>query len=422
VQPASTISVYSKYWHRRASVWIILNVGVAIGGVLAARGLGTLTQVALARLMGVADFGVYTICYTLLGPVVMVASFGLDTWLLRQGTGAQTLDTTISQVFLIRFVATGGLMALAVTVVLVSSQTNTVVPVILAALGLTFELLLTTAYTALRVQMRNRAAACVQVVVAGLGLALIWMFWSQQAPLLVATGYRLVAAGVGVGLVIWLLWRSLRLMYWRLGEFVIIVRQAFPYFASDLLATVALKADLTLVALLLGAVGAGIYSPALTIVNTTFLVPMVAWQVLLPTISQYTPGTRAFRAIVGGALLGSVLYGLVWLLVLGWGADVIIRLVFHVEYMEAAPLLRVMSLIPLLKSINFCSAMLMVARDKQVLRTKLLAVSAIINVVANLICIPLFGLTGAAWINLWTEALLLVCYGYGAWMAVKQTS
>lgn len=422
MQPASTISVYSKYWHRRASVWIILNVGVAIGGVLAARGLGTLTQVALARLMGVADFGVYTICYTLLGPVVMVASFGLDTWLLRQGTGAQTLDTTISQVFLIRFVATGGLMALAVTVVLVSSQTNTVVPVILAALGLTFELLLTTAYTALRVQMRNRAAACVQVVVAGLGLALIWMFWSQQAPLLVATGYRLVAAGVGVGLVIWLLWRSLRLMYWRLGEFVIIVRQAFPYFASDLLATVALKADLTLVALLLGAVGAGIYSPALTIVNTTFLVPMVAWQVLLPTISQYTPGTRAFRAIVGGALLGSVLYGLVWLLVLGWGADVIIRLVFHVEYMEAAPLLRVMSLIPLLKSINFCSAMLMVARDKQVLRTKLLAVSAIINVVANLICIPLFGLTGAAWINLWTEALLLVCYGYGAWMAVKQTS
>ncbi len=396
-----------------------MSVGIAVTGVLLARLLGSVTQIVLARLLGVANFGLYTTLYTLLGPVIVITSLGLDTWLLRQGGSASTLDTTINQVFSLRLLTTGGLMLVVALVMALSGQTGLALPTGLAALALTGEMLLTTAQTALRAQIRNPAAAVLQVAAPGLTILLIWFFWSTQTPLLAATGYRLLGDSVGLALLFWFMRHSLSFVCWQPAQLLDMVKQARPYFAADLLASVALRADLTLVALLIGAVGAGIYSPALTIVNTTFLMPAVVYQVLLPVLSRQESGSRSFRSIMGLVLGASLLYGLLWAIALRWSSGLIIDLIFHAQYREAAPLLQIMSLIPLLKSLNFCWAMLMVVRDRQVLRTQLLAVGAVFNVVANLACIPLFGLTGAAWVNLATEVVLLVCYSVGAWISLR---
>jgi len=401
---------------------LAINVIVAIVGVLLARLLGSLTQVALARLMNLSDFGMYTTLYSLLGPVVMITSMGLDTWLLRQGGSPEDLESVISQVFMLRFLATGALMVVAIVVLLVSGKTSLELPIIFAALGLTFELLLTTAHTALRAQNRSRAAALLQVVVPGLTIVLTLALWNIYTPLLTATGYRLLADAFGVGLLLWLLRLSFQRLRWTPRRLWGMIGQARAYFAADLLSSVALKADLTMVAFMIGAVGAGIYSPTLLIINTTFLVPAVAWQVLLPVISAQQPSSRGFRWTVGLAVAGSVLYGLFWAAAFWWGSGLIIDLVLRAQYREAVPLLQIMCLIPLFKSLNFCSAMVMVARDDQVLRTKLLAVGSVVNVVANAIFIPLFGLAGAAWVNLATEIILLIAYSGGAWVSLRRSA
>lgn len=41
---------------------VMFSVGVAVGGVVVARLLGSVVQIMLARWMGVADFGLYTPC------------------------------------------------------------------------------------------------------------------------------------------------------------------------------------------------------------------------------------------------------------------------------------------------------------------------------------------------------------------------
>jgi O-antigen/teichoic acid export membrane protein len=417
----SPVAIFRKNWRTHASTGLAINVIVAIAGVLLARLLGSLTQVALARLMSLSDFGMYTTLYTLLGPVIMITSLGLDTWLLRQGGSADDLDAVIDQVFVLRFLATGALMIVAIVVLLVSGKTSLELPIIFAALGLTCELLHTTAHTALRAQNRSRAAALLQVIVPGLTIVLTLVFWNAYAPLITATGYRLLADAIGIGLLLWLLRLSFRRLHWTPRRLWAMIRQARAYFAADLLSSVALKADLTMVAFMIGAVGAGIYSPALLIINTTFLVPAVAWQVLLPVISRQAPSSRGFRWTVGLALAGSLLYGLIWAAAFWWGSGLIIELVLRAQYRDAVPLLQIMCLIPLFKSLNFCSAMVMVARDDQVLRTKLLAFGAAVNVVANAICIPLYGLAGAAWVNLVTEIILLLAYSGGAWISLRRS-
>ena len=405
---------------RHTSATVVLNVGVALVGVMVARLLATGTHIVLARQMGVADYGMYTTLYTLLGYTVVFTGLGLDTWLLHQGGRPATLDDSISQVFSLRLFATGGLMAAAVAVLVASGQSSAAQPLVLAALGLTCELLLTTGNSALRAQVRNRGAALLQVVVAALFLGLVGLMWNQQAPLLSATLYRLVADVAGVVVLVALLRRNLHLTMWTWSRFARLIRQARAFFAADLLATVALKADLTLVALLIGAVGTGIYSPALTIINTTFIIPSVAWQVLLPVLSAQQVGSRMYRRIVAGALAGSLLYGVIWALILGPNAALVIDLVLEAEYRATVPLLQIMSFIPLLKSLNFCWAMMMVANGDQALRTKFLAGGAAINVLANLVSIPLLGLVGAAWVNLATEIVLLAGYSYGAFLSLRR--
>lgn len=400
---------------------IALDVVIAVGGVTLARLLGSLTQVVLARRLGLDDFGSYTTFYTLLGPVIMVASMGLDTWLLREGGRRSDLDDTIGQVFSLRLLTTGVLMVLAVGALAATGRTSLSLPVAFAALGLTAELLLTTAHTALRAQVRNVAASLLQMLVAALTIGLIMVAWNPGLPLLSATGFRLLADAFGLAIMLWLLGRSLRHIGFRAARLWSMVYSARHFFATDVLSNIALKADLILVALVIGPLAAGVYSPALTIVNTTFVVPMVAWQVLLPIVSRMEPGSPQLRRTLGLAVAGSVAYGVLWLLVLSWGAEPLIDAIFRPEYRDAAPLLRIMALIPLLKSLNFCSAMLMVARDRQVLRNRLLAIGAVFNVVANLAGIPIFGLHGAAWINLATETVLLIGYGYGAWRSLRAT-
>jgi O-antigen/teichoic acid export membrane protein len=420
MRSASPVSALSfRRLRRHMTTGVMVHAGVAVAGVILARLLTSLTQIALARLMGVAAFGAYTSVYTLLGPVVMIASLGLDTWLLRQSGAGAAFERYISEVFSLRLLMVVALMLVGVPAVLVSGDPAITLPItVLAAFGLICELLLTTAYTVLRAQIRNYTAALLQVIVASLLILLLWLFWDARAPLLVATGYRLLAGLVGAALMAWLLRHNLRLV-WQPRDLLQMVKQARVYFASDLLANVTAKCDLTLVALLMGAVATGIYSPALTIINTTFLIPTVLWQVFLPVLARQEPGSRGFHWTMSVHLAGNLLYGLFWSGVLFAWAAPIVQLLYGAQFGDAVPLLRIMSLIPLLKSINFCTAIYMVVRDRQGLRAVLLAIGAVVNAAGNLIAIPLFGLTGAAWVNLGTEAIVFLCYGYGCWVAMR---
>lgn len=407
---------------RRDHLRLLWNVGISVGGVVLARFLGAVTQIVLSRQLGVDGFGLYTALYTLLGVVVIFSSFGFDTWLLRQTSLVESPDRLINDVFSLRLYATLLLMGVGIGFILITKQPGmTLTLSALTAITLTLELLLTTAQTALRAQIKNNLATIIQVVVAALFIAALLLSHGADKDILWCQIYRLGAALLGVLLVILLMRDRLRLTC-SLRRFVQIVVSARTYFFSDILANIALKADLTFVTLMIGSLASAIYSPALTIINTTFIVPSVVAQVVLPILSRPALARKRFLIILIGFLLGSALYGIFWFVALEYGSPWIITTIWGDEYRQAIPLLQIMSLIPLMKSLNFCWVTIMVAYDRQWLRTKLQAFGSIANMAGNLIWIPIFGLVGAAWVNLGTEVILLLCYGYGAYSAYRKAN
>jgi O-antigen/teichoic acid export membrane protein len=400
---------------------MVFSIAFAVVGMIGARALTSLMQIVLARRMDVTTFGTFTATYALLSPLAMAAGLGLDTWLLRQGGNPRGLTQAIGQVLVVRLLSLVVLVGLVGAGLALAGWPPLAWPIVLAALGLGCEFFVMTGVAALRAQMRNQSATLIQVIVAGLGLWLVWQFWRGDVPLLAATGYRLLAAVSGVVALLVLLRVSLQRQAWVPHHLRAIIRQSRAFFAADLLANVVMRADLVLVSLLIGAVGAGIYSPALTIINASFLVPNAVWYVVVPLAARQRNDRRALVRLLRWLLAASVLFGISCALLFTFGAEPLITLLFGAQYRSAVPLLQIMAFIPLLKSFNFCWVLTMVVYDAQSLRARLLAGSTIFNVVANLLVIPAIGVAGAAWVNFLTEVVLMLCYSYGTWRTLYQS-
>jgi O-antigen/teichoic acid export membrane protein len=171
--------------------------------------------------------------------------------------------------------------------------------------------------------------------------------------------------------------------------------------------------------LLIGAIGAGIYSPALTVINTTFLVPTAVWYVVVPLAARQRAHRASFLRLLLLLLAASVLFGMICALVFAIGAVPLIAFVFGPQYRAAVPLLQIMAVVPLLKSVNFCWALVLVVHDAQRARARVLAASTAFNIVVNVLALPVFGVVGAAWVNVASETLLVGGYGYMAWRTLR---
>jgi len=77
----------------------------------------------------------------------------------------------------------------------------------------------------------------------------------------------------------------------------------------------------------------------------------------------------------------------------------------------AAAALAVLATFGLLRFFNFPGGMLMAAAEMQKRRVKIQGAAAVLNIAANFILIPRYGLFGAAWATVGTELFIFACYG-----------
>lgn len=392
---------------------LLTSIGALFSGTAVARVLSAIVFFLIARQLGPDNFGLYISSISLVKLWSVLFSLGLDSWLLRNGHhDNKPLSVTSGACLGLKF-SLGGLWVTGF-VIIAPFLKQTIFPseiVILAALSIWFEELANVAWSTFKASLHNRITAGLIIVSQSLILLLVYILVRLNVDSVQMYLFaRLVASLVSMGASIFFV---LHFVGFRLdfGEMNFVLRDIASFAASNGLAVIYERADITIIGIFLGKTAAGLYGPAVSLMTTLFLIPHAIYEVMLAWMSQMymqNPGSiprRAFQLVLASTILGIGLS--VGMLLM---AHPLVQFIYGPEYTLSANLLVILSTILLLKSISFALASVITAVGWQGKRVIVQAVTALINIGLNVLFIKTFGLTGVAYIYIVSESVLMLGY------------
>jgi O-antigen/teichoic acid export membrane protein len=276
--------------------------------------------------------------------------------------------------------------------------------------------LVTSALTAFKMVLRNKISALYEAT-----LNLSWLVTTvllvsfsarELVDFLVARSLLLFLGASGSMFLAWYFFKG------RPDRTTILeaLKQSPAYAASEFLVLLFMRMDVLIVALMLGQFEAGIYSPAVGIINILLLVPVALYQVVLPALSRLfsTDVRQAWQASrrYGGLFLG---IGAILSIGIYFGSD-LITLILGQAFFASGIILKLLSPILFLHSVTFAVAAILVATNQQAKRTSVQVFAVVTDALLNVILLPRIGIEGAAIAYVASEIVLLSGY---AWLVLS---
>jgi len=401
----------------KASIWSRLKVSlgewaIILAGLVTAQGLSALALIIVARRIPPLEFGQYLASYSLASLLVVLPAFGMDGWLLAQGaTQPRVMQTLWWSAFRVRLgLLLVWLLAISVLALRLPSGTFPVSLLTLSACGLAADSLSSLAYTGLRnLRLHGRVAIFQAVGAVVLFCGVLILPFGRGQVTWFALFRAITSAALAAFVVRWMI-----ASFGRTADPLPlrqVLQKASTFMVADVAVAIYLRADLTIVSFILGSSGASIYGPALNLANMCFLVPSALYFLVLPALAQaHRRSAGSFSRLGMIQLIGQVLSGLVLATVIFLLAEPIVRLIYGPEYVSSAAILRLLSPMLAIKSVNFGLGALLTSAGFQARRTTVQVLIATFNGCANLVAVSVWGVVGAAIVYILSEALL--CAGY----------
>ncbi len=381
-------------------------------GLVGAQALTALTLIVAAHRLLPVEYGQYLACYGLITLLIVFPSYGLDSWLLAESGRARPEAPRIWRSTLRLRAQLLLLWALLMGLLAQLLPADKFPPGIMlpTALGAACDSVGLLAYSALRGINRHQWVSAAQLAAAATTLATVLLLPLGPGRVVLFSMGRAAVSGVMAVLAVALARKALGPSSSLIARRVL-ERAARPFVLADLAVATYLKVDLTLVTLFLGSVAASIYGPALNLINLSFMVPSALYLVVLPVMAHAHAAARLTFPRLGRAQLAvQVLVGALLSLAVFALAGPIVNLALGPGYGSSVFVLRLLSPIPFVKSINFALAAPLTAAGLQAQRTQVQVLVAVFNVSANLAVLGRWGVPGVAVVYILSELLLLLGY------------
>jgi O-antigen/teichoic acid export membrane protein len=407
---------------------IALWLGTIVGALLA-----FLTQVALARTLGVAQFGVFSAALALVNLVAPLAGFGIaGFWLKVYGSEGLQARRWLPPSFRFLTVSTSLVIVAIYAWAWMGPHDDTAkwVLAILAihVLGQAAVDLTSAKY---QVEGRHLRLAAWQfsphffrfVGVVSLGLSVdrgnlmashAAMVFSIVALVVVSFGARQMRQMILGRLAL----EGHRSLFEGCGDILgrpgirDVVTASWPFGLAGVFYLVYFQSDIILVRYMVDEVSAGIYNVAFVVMIAIYLFPAVIYRkFLLPKLHRWAHHDRK-------KLHDVYAYGNVLMLVLGLVSMVLLWLIvpsvlpwlFGEEYRDAVLLLTVLSVAAPFRFLGASAGAILTTRDLVHVKVKIMGAAAALNVLMNVALIPMYGGLGAAVSTVITEALLTMTF------------
>jgi PST family polysaccharide transporter len=387
-----------------------------VAAVLAGRGLAILfsagASIFLVRFLGAEKLGQFGAIYAYLALFSWLATFGFEPVLVREisreRTNASSLLRTTIVLSVLLSVGTIVIALLVAPKVGYAGYLRTLLA--LAAL----EYVLTPVRlpgVIFQVDMRQWYGATINVVRQGFWFAVVCMLWFLKAPLVYVIAGRVVAAVVE-SLLIWIYSRRfLR----QAGVFLrdraqTIFKHSFPIAFTSLLAMVYLRIDQVMLHKMVNDSILGQYVAATKVSELFELLPAALMLTLAPVLSVSVAEPARFQAYTDRAFRYFMVVAAGLCVFFTTGATLVVRVLYGKQFLPSAPLLAVLIWSEIAVFFSAVVSNVLVARNEQRLLPIPTLVGAAVNVGLNIVLIPRYAASGAAWATLISYSLAwMVC-------------
>lgn len=388
------------------------NIAKLFSNSAISQGFTALALLLTARELGATLYGQLAACLALASVLSVGFNLGLDIWLLREGARSQYRISELIGSSLSIKLGLGLIWVLALSLIGLILQNPSFPPALLTltAIMVWFDSILMTALSAFKASLRNEYTLIIE--------SSSDFIWFIGTLILIYLGTRLPEAYVTLRLVIllatciiayYLIHRLLGLHISR--EIIQISLKACPPYAlSEFLALALMRLDVIIVAFALGNYSVGLYSPAVSIVNALFFIPLSVYMVMVPSLSHLFESDllQAWKSSKRFTLLLSVVGGLSSILLFVC-ADWVVALLGE-SFAGSGMILRILSVIVLLKSLSFAMAGILVAGGRQSQRVIIQAIAVVLGTLMNLAVVFRYGINGVAVVFVITELILFLGY------------
>jgi O-antigen/teichoic acid export membrane protein len=390
---------------QRAASDIAMQVTVRVMNLA----LGAVVTALVVRTLGSSGYGRWSTMFAVIAFVGYFANFGVEGVALREAAREPERENEwIGSVISLRLLMLVPVMAGCFGALLALPHTEEMLiasGILLAAmpfggvgaLGLLFQLRVDNRVPMLVLTLRS--------ILWGIAVVVIHIDRGGMVPLAIAmVSTNLVGSIVQTVAALRLAERRPRPMMKHVRKLVAL---SIPVGLSGLLVIAYAQIDQVIVYSIAGTREAGLYGAVYNILNQSHFVPISILTTLAPVLAAswpHDPARLKRTARLAGELLSVVSFGGLAFAIVAAGPFV--RLIFGAEFADAAPALPVLFGAFVLISYGYLNGNLLFVLGKQ---NKLLQISLyalVVNVIGNLVLVPLFGFIGAAWMTLVTEAVV----------------
>lgn len=190
-----------------------------------------------------------------------------------------------------------------------------------------------------------------------------------------------------------------------------LLRHSWIFCVSSVFFIIYFQIDAVMLSIMKTEVEVGLYSAVYRLVVALYMIPQIIFQVSLPYIYKFSLSNREKFSRVIHTTQKYLLAFAVPITIFFWlGAEPIIKLVYGPAYFPAAIVMQVMSFVIIIRFFTYSSAESITAINKQKIRASIEGITAIMNIVLNLILIPKYSYTGSAVATLISEFVLGILF------------
>jgi O-antigen/teichoic acid export membrane protein len=392
-----------------------LNLAFKLITTSVEKGLKFVLLMAATRTLGKEEWGRYAWAYTLTLCLVQLTDFGLGTYLTREiareGRGAGRLyGAALGLKVFLGVLYLSFLSALTFSVIREPAYKVLIMALGLANLSQSFTELFARVFQGFqRLEFEMVLVGTSAALSVGAGLTVLALGGRVVGFTLALTTLSVPVAVSGGLVVFWNFFRVSPL--WDGPYWLALFKDVGPIGGAAILSTAYFRVGILLAGMFLNERATALYGTAMQVLEVARILPAVVMAALFPFVSMRLHDTRAQRSGVALLAAAGLLVGGLCLAFPGW----IMRTMCGPEFLEAAPLLRILGLAMPFMMVNFALTHYLIAYglQKKYLGFCLLLLS--LSVGLNSVLISFLGVTGPAWSTLATEFALTALCALGLW-------